>query len=285
MATRNPPGKPGSSVKLSAKKRTPSTNKSSATPRYLNTTTSSSSKTACTPITGPHSSFKQNLTTTFNANRTSFGKPKVKLDVVVVPTTDWELECDLAYNEYLQAIMKRQLMQRKITEMKTSINDQLSIQSELLFKDKIELTEMRHEIQVAKLQTEMQEAVRKLGSSLDTLLHICSESNLEKHFDNIINVLDTVKNRIELDNIEPLKTEKEYDQLSAALVKCNETLLRIKETTNNYKKIEELASCLSETLELKKQIREKVTQLEEKENNLGHSALKGISDYFTKLEN
>lgn len=285
MEEKNTSGKPGSSRKTSAKKSTPNTR--TIPSRHLNTTMSSSSKIATTPP-GLYNSFRHNLTTTFSANatvgRSTFTNPRVMSAANVVPSTDWELECDLAYNEYLQALVKRQLVQKKIVQMKTSMNDQLSIQSEMLFRDKTEVADVQQNMQVNELHIEVNEVIKKLDKSLDMFLQISTESNLEKHLDNIIDVLDVVKNRIGLENIEPLQNQEECDQLSAAIAKCNETLLRIKETTNNYEKVGKLAFCLSETLELKKQIVEKLTELEDKEKGLGYNVLKRISNYFVRLE-
>lgn len=285
MESRVPPNRLGSSS--SVKKCTPDSKKLSVPSRYLNSTTASSSKSKVskTPSssTGYHHHSRQNLNTTFNANATKLNLRMVP-DVTVAPSIDWELECDLAYNEYLQALLKKQLMQRKVTEMKASINDQLSIQSESVFHDKAELPKAQQETETKQLETEVTEAIARLDESLDVFLKIANDCNLEKHFDDIIDMLNVVNNRIGLENIEPLKNQDECNKLASLLVKCNDVLLKITETTGNHEQIEKLADCLSHTLELKKQIVTKDAHLAVKQKTVECNTLKGISDYLSKLE-
>lgn len=274
--------RPGSSVK-NPTKRTPD-QKYLVPSRYLNSTTSSSSKGAKTPTLHNH---RHNLTTTFNANITGINKlkcnsPKIHAAVAVAPTTDWELECDFAYNEYLQALMKKQIFQAKFQQIKTSINDQLSIYSESLFNDKRKYTEAQQDIEQKQLLTKRDEVMNRLNETLDEFLQISTECNLEMHLDDIISVLDLVKNRIFLENVEALKNQEECDKLASLLIKCNDILSRIKESTSNYQQLEKLANCLSQYLNLQQKVVVKNADLVEQQKTVGYNTLKGLSDYFAK---
>lgn len=261
--------RPPSGSKNPQRRTTPQTKKPL---NFLNATTSSASK-AVTPKANPTQ--LQNSTVR-QLERTYCLNP-------VTPAVDWEQECDDAYNDYLQALLKRQILEKNKAKVKEVLSSQLSFQSEQLYKDKLEVQRLEIEEETEKENVRIVELIKQLKEELDHFKQMCVKLEIEKSLDNVIELLSEAENRVMLENVLPLQTQEHYDRLAVQLGSINVQLEKILKNSTEEGKLDELARQIENILRLKEEVANKEINLKELHYKMGFDILKTISDHFAAI--
>lgn len=277
--------RPPSASKETQRRVTPQNRK---TPHYLNSTTSSGMKTI--PKTNTAGSRARQLEQTFSAhctvektitnatNATRFSQ------TLACPGVDWEQECDDAYNNYLQALLKQQIVQMNIARRKKGLSEQLVSHGEPLFKDKIELQCLEMEKEIEEENKKMPESVQLLKEELDEFKRTCEEYKIEQLLDRLNELFSRVKDRVTLEDILPFRSQEQYDKLTSQLESMTVQLGKILKQTESEAKLDQLAQQLQSVLCLKEEIVNKEMQMEQYDIKQGFLILKKLSDYFARMK-
>lgn len=268
---------PPSASKTSQWKFTP-TSKSA---NFLQPTCSSAAKR--TPKQAPK------MENTFCASNTAL-QPDTFLNMTcfdlvdMVPVIDWEEKCDDAYNENLQALLKRQIMQQCVMKDREELSVQLAAQCEELFKDKLELQRLEFQIAKRELRNEVTRTVEELKAEFEEFSKTCEEGDLENQLNLIIDILCNIKDRVNFKNIAPPKTQEECERLKIILQRNNVLLEKFRKTTPSEEKLEQLATNMQNILRLQDEIKNKGLHLEEMQINTLLMIFKGLSDFFAVIK-
>lgn len=203
---------------------------------------------------------------------------------VIPPSTDLQWECELAYNEYLQALMKRKIVKKRAEEIKQLVNDQLSLQRESLWKLKEEYLVLNKKVEMATLLEEAEVELKETKDLIDQLKLANSSFDLIKNFDTIKEILQSANNKISLKNVKPPQNQDECDELVMYMKECCEKLVKISKAIGDANNIGRLAELLSRIMQLKTELLEKDKVMTETITQTGENILKKISDGFAAKE-
>lgn len=275
-------------------------------PNFLKPTVSSSQARAATPnfssktsTTGSHTkartpNFSRGNTTCAQIISAGVSKEVGQLKASVVPSSffdnpdatlinsdgEWEQEYDdaYAYNDYLLALMKNQIAKRDLARVKHELGDQLAIQIELLYKDKLEVQRLETEANIQAETEKISAKGEKAQKMLEEFQAACKKSDFEKSLNVVVDVLSGVKDRVVLENVVEGSTDEMVNQLSVVSAEL-EKLLR---SSGSQDKVQDLAEKLQSALCLKEEVIKKDKQTKELLVELGAVLMKTLSDYFAE---
>lgn len=247
----------------------------------------SKSKSVCTPKTYVNQDNKKPSTTkkttslhSINPNATILGNSSANRTLAVSqPEIDWDLECDFAYSRYLRGLMKKKLIVERYNKVKLSINDQLSIQGEILSKLKQKKTLMEQQLELIKLQEQSNKVLEKLHTNIDAFNDIAIKCKLENRFDEIIDLLRSTNDKLHLQNVNSLE-EEDLKKLSELLEECAANLPDINKIVGCEEKLQQVTDTFNKTLTTKDAIVHKDKEVSETVSSVGNKALQKISDHL-----
>ncbi|KAK9702825.1 hypothetical protein QE152_g29685 [Popillia japonica] len=163
--------------------------------------------------------------------------------VVHTPSVDYDLQCDIAYGNYLQALLFQDYVTNKMEEYSLSMNDQLSKYEEIL-SEKLELlNKLEEDTKEHEVHIMITELLHNIESKLQRNLKELS-SDVVSEFRKILEQLVYASNHLYLNRVKMLNSQSEYDQLQSLLSKCNQILLKIISITGEPAKYQSLSNCL-----------------------------------------
>lgn len=247
----------------SASSTTQSVQKRARTPTYLKTTTSNSQESL--------SDLKNTKQSALNATLLSATNIDCYNDE----------GCEDAYNNYLLALIKKHTVSQHLMKVKQELGDQLAVQSELLYKDKLELQRLEMENEIETQSRKIVVKITNLQKVLEEFQALCEKSNIERFLNIVIEKLNEVKDRVVLENVICGDNDKIVEQLNVV----SRALQKFLQKDENHDKLNDLAENLQTTLCLKKEFINKDKQLKEMLTELGVLLLKTLSDYFDLQRN
>lgn len=247
----------------------------------------SESRSGCTPKTTTNQDTKKTGTakkitnsTSKKPNATLLGNSSVNKTLSTSqPDVEWDLECDFAYSRYLRALMTKKLITEHYNKVRLLINDQLSIQGEVLSKLKQKKTLMEQQLELVKLQEQSDKVLEELQKNIDYFNDIAIKCKLESQFDQIINLLQSVNDKLHLENVKSLE-EDDLNKLSVLLEECATCLPDINKIVGCEEKLQQLTDTFNKTLMMKDAIVRKDKEVSETVTAVGNKTLKKISDHL-----
>lgn len=222
-----------------------------------------------------------NQTVRKNLNLT-LGGPNQSRITTLMAAPDLDLENDLAYNEYLQALMKQQIIKKTVEEHRKILCDQIFVQKEQLYKLESTYKEIRAKIESLKQQTNIVELLDKLNISVTQIEDISEKYNVWKRLDQLSGILTDESNLISVLNIKPIKSQEEYNNLILILNNLNEVLERILNSGRNFEEVHDFAAIINKFEKLRKNVNKtSLTNLDLKKK-AGIKFLTQASDMFAK---
>lgn len=240
------------------------------TPKFLNATASSTLRSN----TATSSARQLEITTITNCTSATCSSQTV---------VNWEQECDDAYNDYLQALFKQQILKMNIAKRKKELSKQLTSQSKPLFRDKIELQRLEMKAEIEKENNEIPEGVQLLKEELDGFEKMCEEFKIENLLDRLNEMFSEAKGRVTLENVLPFNSQEQYDILASRLISTTVHVEMILKQSENLAKLGQLTQELKSVLCLKEEVINKEMQMEQYDIKLGFLILKKLSDYFARI--
>lgn len=245
------------------------------------------SRSACTPKTNVNQENKKPSTAkktaslhSRNPNATLLESSSVNRTLAVSqPEVEWDLECDFAYGKYLRTLMKKKLIAEQYNKVKLSINDQLSIQGEILSKLKQKKTLMEQQLELVKLQEQLNKILEELQTNIDTFNDIAITCKLENRFDEIINVLQSTNDKLHLKNVKLLE-KHDLKKLSELLEECATNLPDINKIVGCEEQLQQVTDTFNKTLTTKDAIVNNDMKVSETVCTIGNKALKKMSDHL-----
>ncbi|KAF7278857.1 hypothetical protein GWI33_007920 [Rhynchophorus ferrugineus] len=222
-----------------------------------------------------------NQTVSRNLNLT-LGGPNQSRIKPSMAAPDFDLENDLAYNEYLQALMKQQIIKKTVEEHRNILNDQIFVQNEQLYKLRSTYKEIEDKIESLKQQTGIIELLDKLNIGVTQIEDINEKYNVWKRLDQLSGILTDESNLISVRNIKPIMSQEEYDNLLLMLKNLNKLLERIISSGRNFKEVHHFAETIKTFEELRKIVNETSFKNLELRKKAGIKFLAQASDMFAK---
>ncbi|KAF5306022.1 hypothetical protein FQA39_LY18947 [Lamprigera yunnana] len=167
---------------------------------------------------------------------------------------DWNLHCDLAYNDYLCAIMRKHLTREKIEENNYALDDQLAQEAKYLRRLIMEKDKVLHEIDNIKMRMAVKKLSTKLRQAFTDLNEILWTYNVSNNFNKYIDYLEDITNRVYLYNIKPFDTQADYDQFALLIQKFSTSIQKLQNIIDNDTVTDEMGQQLEKFIQLKDQL-------------------------------
>jgi len=199
-------------------------------------------------------------------------------------SNDADLDLDLIYNEYLQALMKQLIVKRTIRQQEEKLGDQILIQSEHLHKQKATYMNFTNKIENLKLQSEIVEVLNQLKESIDSIDEFSKQYDTCNYLKKLNEILRHECDLVTIRNIKPINSQKDYDELISTLNKLTESLKKFYLSGRNFEGVNKLAislKCFNELTEKVRSAAKKVALLKKKAATV---FIKQSSDYFAEQE-
>lgn len=246
-------------------------------------TTVSGVKTHHSTLMGSTSARALNRTVRQNLDITlsGAGHPNIKSGMGP-PTHDHELEFDLAYNDYMQALLKQQLVKKTIEQHENILNDQLLIQSEHFHKLENTLHEICDKIESLKEQSDVVELLQMLKSGVNEIEELCVKHNTHNRLNELDKILTQESNLVSTKNIRSISSQEEYDQLLQTLHNLKCVMEKIVKGDKKFKEVHELSDCIREFNKLNLTITTTAKELSNSNKRAEALILKQTSDFFAQ---
>lgn len=231
--------------------------------------------------------FSPNLTRRPNLNETvglrpSSSDPKFKIKLSTNYEVNHETECDMAYNDYLQAEMKKQFVEKKKGEQRQILEDQLLIQTENLRKRQQNLKEIVARTENLQTKSEVIQMMNCLQENFISFINVCRENNIKIELNHFNDTLCLKCDKIILKNIKPLESQEEYNKFIYTLELCLVATQKIINSGRNFKEVHNLAKSVRDLSSLIDTVQKSQQTVSELEKNVLNAYLKNMSDFFAR---
>lgn len=214
------------------------------------------------------------LTKTVKPNKSK--PPNAGNTTITQIPVDLEEEAEDAYNDYLLAMMNNSIIKTHSERIKTSLSDQLAIQREALYEDKLKLQKLEMEVEIKEEIKKIEVTAENLRKQLTEFHNACERKQFEKSMQALLAVLSGVKNRVVLQNVSvDDDVVKNLDFVSAELDK-------ILMSSGDVNQIREVAEKLQTTLSLKEDVIKRITESEDRCVELVALIMKTLSNYYAE---
>ncbi|KAF5294261.1 hypothetical protein FQR65_LT10847 [Abscondita terminalis] len=207
--------------------------------------------------------FRQPLNKTLTRSLSNLAIDTTTCSASATQEIDWNLQCSLAYNEYLQAVMNNHIAKKTIKEYEHKLDDQLVIQAKCL-----------------QMRATVKKQFDKLMLVFGEIENLVSSHNVLENLDSYIKYVENITQRLYLKNIKLFSTQNEYDEFSSLVEQCSSTMENLRKVIDDDK----ISGALSENLEkflfLKKEIELQQKLLFETLNHINFLMFQNISDKF-----
>lgn len=233
--------------------------------------------------------FSPNLSRRPNLNETVVGlrcgppsDPKFKNKLATNYEVNYETEFDLAYNDYLQAQMKKQFAKKKVKEHGQVLKDQLLIQNENLRKRQQILKEIVANTKSFQTKSEIVQIIEYLQEHFINFIHVCTENNIKVGLSHCKDILNLECDKIVLKNIKNMETQEEYEKFSSVLKLSLAASQKIINSGRNFKEVYDLAENIRNLSILLNAVEKSQQTVAELERNALYNFLQNMSDFFAK---
>ncbi|KAG5891247.1 hypothetical protein JTB14_004361 [Gonioctena quinquepunctata] len=230
----------------------------------------------------PGPTFNDTVCVSVSANRSVNPKMKPAVSTTSTLTQTLETDCDIAYNDYLQALMKRQIIEKEIEERKRLLNGQIILQRANLEKKKCIYQEIKNDIESLKKKEQVIVTINSIRDNTSKLKTLYTAYQTEPHIEKITKLLTSECDEVILKNIVAIKTQQEYDNLFGILQNLQSMLQKIVDSGRDFKGIHDLAENIRVSKEHIERIEETKTILNDSKNDSLSALLSNLSEIFAK---
>ncbi|CAG9769380.1 unnamed protein product [Ceutorhynchus assimilis] len=244
-----------------------------------NTTLSSNFK--CLPVSRSTPSLNQSVRP--NLDTTVCGFPGIKPSMTAgPPLVDKEFEHDLAYNDYMVALMKQQLTKKVIENHKTNLNSQLIIQCEQLLKLENIFKDIAYETEALIEQRKSLEMLDTFKFCMDEKDAVCSKYNTYERLNKLIVILNQESNLVRTAKIKPINSQEEYEKFIETLKSLKSVTEKILSGDRKFQEVNELTMYVKKFNEINSTASSMVDELYDSNKKAICLFLKQFSDNFAK---
>ena len=208
--------------------------------------------------------------------------PAVKANLT--PQVDYELECDLADCDYLQALMKKAIAAEGVEKHEEEINDQLAIQRDNLFKSRLKCKEATEELTRLEQLEEVNKLVETMKNNFDRFHALKGNIDLEETLEQVLCLFQAFCSRLTVKNVKPLQTEEDFRKLEVVLKECLTAFQRLNLQDRNPKQVNHLAEVMRKYQEQVRQAAEKQKFMNSAQENEVFKLFKSLSQKYVKRE-
>lgn len=239
-------------------------------------------KNSATKRFSPNLSRRQNLNETVGLRPGSSSDPKFKIKLSTQYEINHETECDMVYNDYLQAGMKKQFVENRVREHGQILKDQLLIQTENLHKRQQNLTEISADSKNFQTKSEVVLMMDYLQEHFACLTNECEENNIKIELDHFKDALNLKCDKIILKNIKALENREEYEFFFSILELTLAATQKIINSGRNFEEVHNLAENMRNLSCLVDVVKKSQRTVSELEKNTLYTYLQNMSDFFAK---
>lgn len=228
----------------------------------------------------------RNMNQTLNPNLdvTMSGYPNLRIKQnICAPTSDLNVKYELAYNDYLQALMKQQIVRKTIDEHKEKLNDQILVHSEHLHKLENTYKDISIKIENLKQQGEIVDIINMLKDSMDEIERLCDKYNTHNRVQQITDILTEELNLVSVRNIKPIGSQEEYDEFISILTSLIAIIEKIQNAGRNFEEVNQFATAIKNFDELQNTVAQTAIKLRALKKKVTATLIQHGSDMFAKL--
>ncbi|EFA02563.1 hypothetical protein TcasGA2_TC008272 [Tribolium castaneum] len=197
---------------------------------------------------------------------------------------DYELLCDFAYADYLQALMEEQRVSKVVGAHKRDMKDQLSIQKDYLFGMKTKLKQAQEELNTMKISNQMSEFLNCVQNNFDALFRLRDNHQVEGILNQLVQVLESKSKEVNVKNVKEIKDQEDFDELFSRLKQLNELCVRMELSKRNDDLANQLATVIRRFGEVFKGATREQSVMANGQDLVTRNLLKSISDTYARKE-
>ncbi|XP_050500610.1 uncharacterized protein LOC126880634 [Diabrotica virgifera virgifera] len=152
-----------------------------------------------------------------------------------------EAECDLLYNDYLQSLLKYEIITKQIKEQKNVLNGQILFQEDNVSKRKEQLMKIQDDTEHLLLKEEIVKMIKQLEENIIKLGQIYENYQIQNNIEIIHANLQKKSSTLVLKNIHPIETELQYNSFIDSLTKLTSACEKIVNSGRDFDGINNLA--------------------------------------------
>ncbi|KAJ3630450.1 hypothetical protein MTP99_011644 [Tenebrio molitor] len=265
--------------------RGPSSASKFRTPTNANTTTLERRGTGTKPRTGSKSVRSQScLDLTGVTNLTGCPSIKGSLLNLAEPQIDYELECDFATSDHLQALVKQEIISQLCSSYEEDVSDQLAIQKDNLHKSKLMLRKLNRELADLEMSGLIDGLLDAMEKNLDAFVESSQNLDLTRTLEQLSEIFEMVSKKVALQNVHKVTDRGSFDKLESSLHKCAEICARILELEENTTAVVNLADLVKKYEETRRSALQKQKLIDTVQRNETHRLFKFLSEMYAERE-
>ncbi|XP_066144545.1 uncharacterized protein [Euwallacea fornicatus] len=190
----------------------------------------------------------------------------------------------LAYNAYLQAVFKQEIVKRENVERQSSINDQFLFHLDKLSQLKEQKEEIESKIAVLNEKTAIMETIKSVKENIADIKDIFLRHTPMANLGELSKVLETASKNVSVNNVKTIETQEECDQFQLTMKYFNCNVEKITNTIKDKDKINQLANHFRNLTELQHEVVKNIENISQIKKTIGQLVLKTSSDMFASKE-
>lgn len=210
--------------------------------------------------------------------------PNIKTNLISGAFINKDLECACAYNDYLQALMKEEILLDVTKLCEQDLKDQLIIQKDSLFKCRMLLRKAEQELKDSEMIEGLDDLFECFENNFHTLFRLQNDINLKESLEQLLKVFNFLCNQVSLKNVKEIKGQENFEKLGLMLDKINEMCGRMKLTEKNADLVNSLAFMMKKFQEISKKVNKEQILLTNNQTKETFNLLKFLSDMYTEKD-
>ncbi|XP_066260000.1 myosin-8-like [Euwallacea similis] len=190
----------------------------------------------------------------------------------------------LAYNAYLQAVFKQEIVKKENVEHQSSVNDQFLFHLDKLNQLKEQKEEIEAKIAVLEEKTAIMERIKSVKENIADIGDIFLRHNPLANLGELSKVLETASKNVSLNNVKTIENQEECNQFMSIMKHFNCIIEGITNTIKDKDEINQLANHVRNLTELQQEVVENVKNVSKIKKTIGQLVLKTSSDMFASKD-